>query len=164
MKHSSKVCIQGVRLPLIVTSNYLPEELVPPDLPFRTQEIEAIVRRFRVVNITELLTEHGLSLKTKAEIKELKKAKNADFGAVFNHAPTTPILKRELVDLTCDEEKEDKDFAPIKRGPKALDGIRNAFKRARTELMSLGDMGVDVNDAIDYFRELKREEEHDANL
>jgi len=28
--------IQGVRLPLIVTSNYLPEELVPPDLPFRT--------------------------------------------------------------------------------------------------------------------------------
>ncbi len=156
--------IQGVRLPLIVTSNYLPEELVPADLPFRLQELQAITRRFRIVNITELLTEHGLTLKTKAEIKELKKAKNADFGAVFNHAPTTPILKRELVDLTCDEEKEDADFAPIRRGPRELDGIRNAFKKARTELMSLGDMGVDINDAIDYFRELKREEEHDANL
>ena len=156
--------IQGVRLPLIVTSNYLPEELVPADLPFRLQELQAITRRFRIVNITELLTEHGLTLKTKAEIKELKKAKNADFGAVFNHAPTTPILKRELVDLTAEEEKDDADFAPIRRGPRELDGIRNAFKRARTELMSLGDMGVDVNDAIDYFRELKREEEHDANL
>ena len=156
--------IQGVRLPLIVTSNYLPEELVPADLPFRLQELQAITRRFRIVNITELLTEHGLTLKTKAEIKELKKAKNADFGAVFNHAPTTPILKRELVDLTAEEEKDDADFAPVRRGPRELDGIRNAFKRARTELMSLGDMGVDVNDAIDYFRELKREEEHDANL
>jgi len=105
-------------------------------------------------------------LKTKAEIKELKKAKNADFGAVFNHAPKTPILKRELVDLTCEEKEDelDKEFAPVQRGPKGLDGIRNAFKRARTELMALGDMGVDVNDAIDYFRELKREEEHDANL
>lgn len=158
--------IQGVRLPLIVTSNYLPEELVPPDLPFRMQEIEAIVRRFRVVNITDLLMEHGLSLKTKAEIKELKKAKNADFGAVFNHTPKTPTLKRELVDLTCEEKEDelDKEFAPVQRGPKALDGIRNAFKRARTELMAIGDMGIDVNDAIDYFRELKRDEERDANL
>lgn len=155
--------IQGVRLPLIVTSNYLPEELVPADLPFRLQELQAITRRFRIVNITDLLAEHGLTLKTKAEIKELKKAKNADFGAVFNHAPRTPTLKRDIVDLTAEEEKEDPDFAPVKRGPKELDGIRNAFKRARRELMAIGDMGVDVNDAIDYFRELKREE-RDANL
>lgn len=156
--------IQGVRLPLIVTSNYLPEELVPADLPFRLQELEAITRRFRVVNINDLLAEHGLTLKTKAEIKELKKAKNADFGAVFNHAPRTPKLKREIVDLTADEEKDDPDFAPVRRGPKELDGIRNAFKKARRELMAIGDMGIDVNDAIDYFRELKRDEERDANL
>ena len=30
--------------------------------------------------------------------------------------------------------------------------------------MAIGDMGIDVNDAIDYFRELKRDEERDANL
>ena len=115
--------IQGVRLPLIVTSNYLPEELVPADLPFRLQELQAITRRFRIVNITELLTEHGLTLKTKAEIKELKKAKNADFGAVLNHTPKTPTLKREIVDLTAEEKTDalDDEFAPVQRGPKALD-------------------------------------------
>lgn len=68
--------------------------------------------------------------------------------------------------MTCEEKEDelDKEFTPVQRGPKALDGIRNAFKRARRELEAIGDMGVDVNDAIDYFRELKREEEHDANL
>lgn len=156
--------IQGVRLPLVITSNYTPEDLVPPDLPFRQQEIDAINRRFRVVEIGTLLREYGLSLKSKAEIKELKKAKNADFGAVFNHGVKTPTLKREAIDLTAVEEDMDAQFAPIRRGTTALDGIRNSFKRARRELEAIGDMGVDVNDAIDYFRELKREEEHDANL
>ena len=100
------------------------------------------------------------------EHAEEVEAKNADFGAVFHHTPTTPKLKREHVDLTCEEKEDelDKEFAPVQRGPKALDGIRNAFKRARTELISLGDIAIDVNDAIDYFKELKREEERDANL
>jgi len=160
--------IQGVRLPLIVTSNYRPEDLLDPDLPFRATEMEAICRRFRIVNIDTLLQENGLTLKTKAEIKELKKAKNADFGAVFNHAPRTPTLKRKTIDLTTEEVKEIEDemdakFAPIRRGPTALDGIKNSFKRAREEIRAMGELGIDVNDAIDYFRELKREE-RDANL
>lgn len=47
--------------------------------------MEAIQRRFEIIHIKDLLKREKLSLKSKEEIKELKKAKNADFSKVFNH-------------------------------------------------------------------------------
>lgn len=75
--------IYGVRLPLIVTSNYRPTELLKPDQRFPMTEAAAITRRFDIIHIRDLLTREGIRLKDKNELKELKKAKNADFGACF---------------------------------------------------------------------------------
>lgn len=75
--------IHGIRLPLIVTSNYQPHELMPRDQRHPLTELEAITRRFEVIHIDELLKREKLVLKSKEEIKELKRSKNADFSAVF---------------------------------------------------------------------------------
>lgn len=75
--------IYGVTLPLIVTSNYDPKSLMPLDQRFPKQEFEALERRFDIVTIEEMLTKEGLRLKSKDELKALKKMKNADFGLCF---------------------------------------------------------------------------------
>ena len=75
--------IHGVRLPLIVTSNYEPHDLLPRDQRHPLTELQAITRRFEVIHIDELLKREKLVLKSKEEIKELKRSKNADFSAVF---------------------------------------------------------------------------------
>lgn len=75
--------IHGIRLPLIVTSNYQPHELMPRDQRHPLTELEAITRRFEVIHIDKLLEREQLVLKSKEEIKELKRSKNADFSAVF---------------------------------------------------------------------------------
>lgn len=76
--------IMGVTLGLIVTSNYRPGDLPEDGMRYKRTEMEAIERRFEIIHIKELLKRENLSLKTKEEIKELKKAKNADFSKVFN--------------------------------------------------------------------------------
>lgn len=76
--------IMGVTLGLIVTSNYKPGDLPEEGMRYKRTEMEAIERRFEIIHIKELLKRENLSLKTKEEIKELKKAKNADFSKVFN--------------------------------------------------------------------------------
>lgn len=75
--------IYGVNLPLIVTSNYTPKELMPLDQRYPVTEFEALARRFEIIEINELLKREGVKLKTKAELNELKKKKNADFGLCF---------------------------------------------------------------------------------
>jgi predicted ATPase len=75
----------GVTLGLIITSNYRPGELPEDDMRYKRTEMEAIERRFEIIHINDLLKREKLSLKSKEEIKELKKAKNADFSKVFNH-------------------------------------------------------------------------------
>lgn len=75
--------IHGVTLPLIVTSNYHPKDLMPLDQRFPVQEFEAIARRFDIIHINELLKRERLELKSKEELKELKKNKNADFSKCF---------------------------------------------------------------------------------
>lgn len=82
--------IYGVMLPLIVTSNYTPAQLFPLDQRYPDVELKALMRRFEVISITDILQREGLTLKTKQELKELKKQKNADFGACFNHPPSEP--------------------------------------------------------------------------
>lgn len=75
--------IYGVTLPLIVTSNYMPKDLMPLDQRYPVTEYEALARRFEIVHIEELLKRENLELKTKDELKELKKKKNADFSLCF---------------------------------------------------------------------------------
>lgn len=77
--------IYGVTLPLIVTSNYRPSQLLPDDLKYPTTELQALERRFEVVSIAQLLERENLKLRPKSELVALRKAKNADFGAVFQH-------------------------------------------------------------------------------
>lgn len=77
--------IMGVTLGLIITSNYQPGELPEEGMRYKRTEMEAIQRRFEIIHIKDLLKREKLSLKSKEEIKELKKAKNADFSKVFNH-------------------------------------------------------------------------------
>lgn len=75
--------IHGVRLPLIVTSNYSPAELFPYDQVYPHIEKAALERRFDIVHIRELLKREGIKLRSKEEIRQLKREKNADFGKVF---------------------------------------------------------------------------------
>lgn len=75
--------IYGVTLPLIVTSNYTPHDLMAPDARYPSQELAALTRRFEVIHIRDLLTREGLKLRDKEELKALKKNKNADFEACF---------------------------------------------------------------------------------
>lgn len=77
--------IYGVTLPLIVTSNYKPSQLLPDDLKYPTTELEALTRRFEVIHIDTLLQRENLKLRRKSELVALRKAKNADFSAVFEH-------------------------------------------------------------------------------
>jgi len=68
-----------------VTSNYRPSQLLPDDLKYPTTELQALERRFEVVSIAQLLERENLKLRPKSELVALRKAKNADFGAVFQH-------------------------------------------------------------------------------
>lgn len=75
--------IYGVTLPLIVSSNYTPQQLLPDDLRYPHTELQALIRRFEVIHIDDLLKREGICLRPKTELIALRKAKNADFGAVF---------------------------------------------------------------------------------
>lgn len=75
--------IHGVTLPLIVSSNYRPVELFPTDQRYPHTERNALERRFEIISIEKLLEREKIKLKPASEIKKLKMAKNADFGAVF---------------------------------------------------------------------------------
>lgn len=77
--------IYGVTLPLVVTSNYPPRDLLPDDLKFPSTEYQALVRRFEVIHIDKLLEQENLRLRRKSELVALRKAKNADFSAVFEY-------------------------------------------------------------------------------
>ena len=92
--------IHGVTLPLVVSSNYTPQELFPHDQPYPLTEKEALLRRFEVIHINDLLAREGIKLKSKAEIKELKMKKNADFGAVFT------TRHQSQPDHTCPEPEQ----------------------------------------------------------
>lgn len=93
--------IYGITLPLIVTSNYTPSELAPIDMRYSRIELAALERRFEIINIHDLLKREGLRLKSKDELKELKKNKNADFSLVFEEYDTV----QDEIDLAKDIER-----------------------------------------------------------
>lgn len=82
--------IHGVNLPLVVSSNYTPQDLFPHDQRYPLTETQALLRRFEVIHIADLLQREGIKLKSKEEIKALKVKKNADFGAVFTTLHQSP--------------------------------------------------------------------------
>lgn len=75
--------IYGVMLPMIVTSNYRPSQLIPDDTKYPTTELHALERRFEIIHIDTLLTRENIRLRRKSELVALRKTKNADFSAVF---------------------------------------------------------------------------------
>lgn len=93
--------IYGITLPLIVTSNYTPSELAPIDMRYSRIELAALERRFEIINIQDLLKREGLRLKSKDELKELKKNKNADFSLVFEEYDSV----QDEIDLAKDIER-----------------------------------------------------------
>lgn len=93
--------IYGITLPLIVTSNYTPSELAPIDMRYSRIELAALERRFEIINIHDLLKREGLRLKSKDELKELKKNKNADFSLVFEEYDSV----QDEIDLAKDIER-----------------------------------------------------------
>lgn len=82
--------IYGVTLPLLVTSNYTPSDLQPLDQKFPSIELAALTRRFEVINIQDLLLRENIQLKSKEELKALKKEKNADFSKCFKPLECRP--------------------------------------------------------------------------
>lgn len=56
---------------------------MPLDQRYPVTEFEALARRFEIISINDLLVREGIKLKTKAELSELKKKKNADFSLCF---------------------------------------------------------------------------------
>jgi hypothetical protein len=56
---------------------------MPHDQRHPVTELEALTRRFEIIHINDLLKREGLRLRSKDEIKALKKNKNADFSKVF---------------------------------------------------------------------------------
>lgn len=93
--------IYGVTLPIVVTSNYRPSQLLPDDLKYPTTELFALERRFEVIHIDELLNREGIRLRRKSELIALRKAKNADFSAVFEYTrdPDDAHVARKEADL-----------------------------------------------------------------
>lgn len=73
---------------------------MPLDQRYPITEFEALARRFEIISINDLLAREGVKLKCKAELSELKKKKNADFGACFEPIDDVQdIIDREK-DLT----------------------------------------------------------------
>ena len=62
----------------------------------------------------------------------------SDFGAVFNHTPTTPKLKRELVDLTCEKKEDELDKrAGVSTAQRFLDSKRSRSSSLQEQLDKL---------------------------
>lgn len=74
---------QAVRKPVIVSSNYRIEEVLPEDLKGRHEALAALYRRYWQVEVTDLLRALGLKLLHKYELGQLKKQGNTDPSKVF---------------------------------------------------------------------------------
>jgi hypothetical protein len=74
---------QICRLCVLVTSNFTINDVVPEDLKGRTENMQALKRRFWEVNIRDILPVLNLKLLSKYEIQQLKKAGNLDPSKIF---------------------------------------------------------------------------------
>jgi len=74
---------QLARSPVIITSNFTLDDVVPEDMRGRRETLAALRRRFWHVNIRDLLPLLGLKLLPKYEIQQLKKGGNQDASKIF---------------------------------------------------------------------------------
>lgn len=74
---------QPIRTTVLVSSNFTIEQVVPEDMPGRSDNIVALRRRFWEVDINNLLRLLGLKLISKYEIKGLKLRGNTDPSKIF---------------------------------------------------------------------------------
>lgn len=72
-----------VHRPVLVSSNFTIEDVLPEDLKGRRETLVALKRRFWEVNIRELLRVLGLKLIPAYEIKQLKSEGNQDQARIF---------------------------------------------------------------------------------
>jgi len=77
---------------------------MPSDQKYPMTELMALERRFEIIHIDDLLKREGLKLRTKEEIKNLKKAKNADFSKVFINLNEEAEARK--IDYDIDELRE----------------------------------------------------------
>lgn len=89
---------QPISKPVIVTSNFTIDGVIPEDMVGRNMTKLALMRRFFYVDIVELLRHLNLKIIPKIELNQLKASGNKDPGAVFydwsyiRNCPTgTPI-------------------------------------------------------------------------
>ena len=75
--------VSGIRTPLVITSNFHPFELFKPGQPGIEQEKAALVRRFEILHIDELLKRDGVRLASKERLTELKAKGNVDYSKCF---------------------------------------------------------------------------------
>ena len=92
--------IYGITLPMVVTSNYTPQQLMRPDQRYPVTELEALERRFDIIHIKTLLEREGLGLQPKEVLKDLKKNRNADFSKCFIN------LDEEAKELEIDRQTQ----------------------------------------------------------
>lgn len=72
-----------VHRPILVSSNFTIEDVIPEDMPGRNETLRAMKRRFFEVNIRDLLQLLGLRLITKYDQNLLKKQGNQDIRKIF---------------------------------------------------------------------------------
>jgi len=77
---------------------------MPSDQKYPMTELMALERRFEIIHIDDLLKREGLRLRSKEEIKNLKKAKNADFSKVFINLNEEAEARK--IDYDIDELRE----------------------------------------------------------
>lgn len=74
---------QLARTTCLVSSNFRISDVIPEDMPGRTDQLNALRRRFWEVNISEILRILGVKLLSKYEITQLKKVGNQDPAKLF---------------------------------------------------------------------------------
>lgn len=72
-----------IRGRVIVTSQFLPWQLFPPGTQGTWQQKKALIRRFKIIHINDLLKEEGYKLRSKEILENLKRIDNADYSLCF---------------------------------------------------------------------------------
>lgn len=91
---------------IIITSNFRLGECFPTGVAGVEQQKAALRRRFREVEASTLLQEHGIELKSKLELDQLKNEGNFDYMKCFVKiaaSPLTPITGKKRQRLLTEE-------------------------------------------------------------
>ncbi len=103
---------QIARLTILVSSNFTISDVVPEDLKGRRENLQALLRRFWMVNIRDFLPLLGVKMLSKYEINQLKKGGNLDPRALF---------------MSWDYIRDCPTGEPLKTPEEYQEVVRNAF-------------------------------------